>query len=201
MRKAGWMAPRCRTLALWFVPIRRCRGKKSIVMKTPLSRRSCLIVKCTSLLHSICPWRQTVTAALTPSSFVGPRHPGKESKGNHVLLPPHSVPAGASLQGAHVADFFLNMLCLEHRLTSEPASFTLPPSKSGVVPHWRCSGGPGGLPGPSWENSGPSYSQATHISVQTRKQALPGTNSPDGMWESPDYPGGFSWSEHPDSSQ
>lgn len=40
-----------------------------------------------------------------------------------MLLPPHSVPAGASLQGAHMAGFVLNMLCLEHRLTSEPASF------------------------------------------------------------------------------
>lgn len=57
-----------------------CRGKQSVVMKTPLSRRSCLIVKCMSLLHSVCPV-ETVTAALTPSSFVGPQHPGKESKG------------------------------------------------------------------------------------------------------------------------
>ena len=67
-----------------------CRGKRSVVMKTPLSRRSCLIVKCTSLLHSVCPV-ETVTSAFTPSSFVGPRHPGKESKGNHMLLLPYSV--------------------------------------------------------------------------------------------------------------
>lgn len=73
---------------------------------------------------------------------------------------------------------------------------------------WKCSRGPGELPGPSWRNSGPSRSQATHILVQTRKPAVPGAYSlsrrrpnPNRKRGLPDHPGGFSWYEHLDSSQ
>lgn len=72
---------------------------------------------------TVCAPEETVTAALTPSSFVGPRHQGRRAKGTtYCCSHTQSVPVGASLQGAHVTSFVLNVLCLEHRLTSEPAS-------------------------------------------------------------------------------
>jgi len=54
---------------------------------------------------------------------LAPNIQGRRAKGTTCCCShTQSIPVGASLQGAHVAGFVLNMLCLEHRLTSEPAS-------------------------------------------------------------------------------
>ena len=109
-----------RLLGLWFVPISRLKwGAEHSHEDTHLPCRSCLLVKCTSLLQSAPLWGQTVTAVLTPPSFPGP----PSIWGNYVFAAPPLCPCWGFFPGNTRGCFVLNVLCLEHGLTLGPASF------------------------------------------------------------------------------